>query len=45
MNLALTPRLAVRLFEADWLRTELPNTGSNVQNDLQIGAGVVLRIR
>jgi hypothetical protein len=45
MNLALTPRVAVRLFEADWLRTELPNTGSSVQNNFQIGAGVVLRLR
>lgn len=45
MNLALTPRFAVRLFEADWLRTELPNTGSSVQNNFQIGAGIVLRIR
>jgi len=35
----------MRLFEADWLRTELPNTGSNVQNNLQIGAGIVIRIQ
>lgn len=45
MNVALTQRLAVRLLEADWLRTELPNSGGNVQNDLTLGAGVVFRFR
>jgi len=45
VNLALRPHVAMRLFEADWLRTELPNTGSNVQNNLQIGAGIVIRIQ
>jgi hypothetical protein len=45
MNLALLPRIAVRVFEADWLRTQLPNSTTNVQNNLILGAGIVLRFR
>ena len=45
VNLALQHHLAVRLIEAGWLRTQLPNGTSNVQNDLRIGFGVVLRFR
>ena len=44
-NLALTPHVAVRLVQADWVRTELSNAGGNVQNNLRLGAGVVFRIR
>jgi hypothetical protein len=35
--------LAVRIVEADWLRTQLPNATTGVQNNLRIGAGVVFR--
>ncbi len=35
--------LAVRVLEADWLRTQLPNATTDVQNNLRIGAGVVFR--
>ena len=45
MNIVLTPRVALRAFQADWVRTELSNAGSNVQNSLRLGAGVVFRIR
>jgi hypothetical protein len=45
MNLNLKPHLALRLFEADYLRTQLPNSTNNVQNYLTIGAGAVLKIR
>lgn len=45
MNVTLSPHVALRAFEADWVRTELPNTGSNVQNNLTLGAGIVIRIR
>ncbi len=38
-------RLAVRPIQADWVRTQFPNATTNVQNDLRLGAGVVLRIR
>lgn len=45
MNVRLTPHIALRAFEADWVRTELPNAASNVQNNLSLGAGIVFRIR
>jgi hypothetical protein len=35
--------VAVRLLDAAWVRTELPNATDNVQNNLRLGAGVVLR--
>jgi len=45
MNLRLSPRAALRVFEADWLRTGLPNSTNNAQNNLRLGAGVVFRFR
>ena len=45
MNLNLKRHLALRLFEADYLRTQLPNSTNNAQNSLQLGAGLVLRFR
>jgi len=41
INYALLRRLAVRAVEVDWLRTQLPNSTTNVQNSLQLGAGLV----
>jgi len=29
------------VIQADWLRTQLPNSTTNVQNDLHLGAGIV----
>jgi hypothetical protein len=43
VDYTLTRRFAVRAFEADWLRTQLPNGNTNVQNNLRIGAGLILR--
>lgn len=45
LNVRLAPHLALRAFEADYLRTQLPNATNNVQNNLRLGAGVVLRFR
>ena len=45
INLQLRPHYALRLFEADYLRTQLPNSTNNAQNNLQLGAGVVFRFR
>jgi hypothetical protein len=45
MNLNLKPHLGLRLFEADYLRTQLPNSTNNVQNYLNVGAGVVWQLR
>lgn len=36
---------ASRLLEASWLRTEFENATTDVQNNLQLGAGIVFRIR
>lgn len=44
-NLRLSPRLSVRLLEADWLRTQLPNTANNAQDNLRLGAGFIFRFR
>lgn len=43
LNLLLTPHLALRAFEADYLRTQLPNATNNAQNNLCLGAGVLFR--
>ena len=43
VNVALQRHLALRAFEADWLRTQLPNATTNVQNNLRLGAGLVFR--
>lgn len=42
-DLNLSPHFAVRLFRADWLRTQLPNGTTNVQNNLQLDTGIVFR--
>jgi hypothetical protein len=39
----LTDRFAIRLLDAGWLRTQLPNSTDNVQNSLRLGAGFVVR--
>jgi hypothetical protein len=45
VNLTMKPHIAIRVFEADWLRTQLPNSTTSVQNNLRLGAGIVLRLR
>lgn len=45
VSLALRPHLALRLLEADWVRTQLPNSAANAQNNLRLGAGIVFRVR
>lgn len=45
MDLAIKHRLLLRAFEADWLRTALPNADTNVQNNTRLAAGVVVRFR
>ncbi len=44
LDLRLAHHLQVRVLEAAWLRTQLPNSTGNVQNNLVLGAGLVLRI-
>jgi len=42
MDINLSRRFALRLFKADYLRTQLPNGSSNVQNNLRLAGGVTL---
>lgn len=44
-NVRLKDRLTLRILEADWLRTQMPNSTTNVQNNLRLGAGIVFRLR
>jgi len=44
VDVALTRHVSARAFEVNWLRTELPNGKTNIQNNLQFGAGLVFRI-
>ena len=45
LDVTVRRRFAIRALEAEWLRTQLPNGESNVQNSLRLGAGVVFRFR
>jgi hypothetical protein len=45
VDLDITPRVSLRLAQADWVRTQFPNGTSNVQNNIQLGAGVVIHLR
>jgi hypothetical protein len=40
----LSDRFAIRVLDAAWSRTQLPNSTDNVQNTLRLGAGFVLRV-
>jgi hypothetical protein len=43
LDVHLNRRFAVRAFRASYLRTQFPNTTTNVQNSLSLSAGVVMR--
>jgi hypothetical protein len=45
VNLPLRGHFSVRAFEANWLRTQLPNATTNVQNNLRLGAGIVYQFK
>ena len=45
VDLALSPRFAVRALQASYVRTQLPNAVDNLQNSVTLGAGFVLRFR
>jgi len=44
-NLRLKHHLALRAVEADWLRTQMPNATTNVQNNLRLGAGLIYKFK
>jgi hypothetical protein len=43
VDLRLNHRFSVRLIDAGWLRTQLPNSTDTIQNTLRVGAGFALR--
>jgi hypothetical protein len=43
VDLGLSRHFAVRAIQADWLRTQFPNSTTNVQNSLRLAAGIVIR--
>ena len=43
VNIDLSRHLALRLLQADYFLTGLPNNGTNRQNSLRIGAGIVFK--
>ena len=43
-NLPIAKRIDLRLIEADYILTKLPNAGSDLQSDLRLSAGVVFRL-
>jgi hypothetical protein len=42
-DIRLSRRVALRAIQASYLRTQFPNSTTNVQNNLSLGAGLVLR--
>jgi hypothetical protein len=43
MNLQFSRHLGMRAFEAAWLRTQLPNATTSVENNLRVGTGLVFK--
>ncbi len=43
VDIGLSRHFAIRAVQADWIRTQFPNSTTNIQNTFRIGAGVVLR--
>ncbi len=43
LDVGLSPHLALRVVQADYVRTQLPNSLTNVQNSLRLGLGIVIR--
>jgi hypothetical protein len=44
VDLGLSHNFGIRVLQADWIRTELPNGTTNVQNTLRLGAGLLFRL-
>lgn len=43
LNIGITQRIALRAIEADWLRTQFPNSTNGSQGNLQLNSGFVFR--
>jgi len=44
-DLSLTPHFSMRVLQIDYLRTQLPNSATNVQNSVSFAAGIVFHTR
>jgi peptidoglycan-associated lipoprotein len=42
IDIKLSRHLGLRLVQADYVRTQFPNSLENVQNNLRLGAGIIL---
>lgn len=45
ININLNKRFAIRALDANWVQTGFPNATTNVQNNMRLGAGIVLRLQ
>lgn len=45
VDLRVRPSLMFRLIQADWVYTQLPNGGTNAENNFRFSTGVVLRLQ
>lgn len=45
IDVKVNRRIAFRPVETNWLRTTYPNSTTNVQNNLRLGAGIVFRLQ
>jgi len=45
VNVRVKPHVWVRAAEVEWQRTQLPNSTTNVQNNLKLGFGVVFKLK
>jgi opacity protein-like surface antigen len=44
-DIDLSKRIAIRALQADWVRTQFPNADTNVQNNMRLGAGIVIHLQ
>lgn len=44
VDIGLSRHFAARAIQADWLRTQFPNSTTNIQNTFRVAAGIVLRL-
>jgi peptidoglycan-associated lipoprotein len=42
VDIGLSRHIALRLVQADYVRIQLPNSITNVQNNFRLGAGIIL---
>lgn len=45
VDLRISKHFGLRAVQADWVRTQFPNSTTNVQNNLRLGAGIVFRLQ